>query len=400
MKCKPVVSILLCVTIVLTASCWDRREPEETAFVIAVGFDYDTKEDQYEVIAQIANPLGLGSQGDGQGGGNEQEAFWTLTAQGQTPKEAMRNLAQESSRELFWAHITVVLFSEELARHGIGPVLEVFERDRQLRSIARPAVVEGDLATVLSANYPLEDTGGRGLRRQMVTITFERALFPTKTLRELYTHATRAGREIFLGRVQLLQDGTEEEGGDGQNAMTPNPVRLGGGAIFKGDRMLGWLDEGDTIGWNWIEGRVVRTVLTLKNPQREGEFVFVEITESQTRVKPVKSGEGVQIQVWVKAEGRIEDTTSPLELTPGDIQSLERRMAEEVRNDIRGVLNKAQALNADILGFGDAIHRKMPREWGELAESWDELFPMLEVKIDVEAHLRRAGLILDSLKFR
>lgn len=400
MKWRPVISLILALTICLFASgCWDRREPEEMAFVIALGFDYDSETEQYKIIAQIANPLGMGESQNG-GSTNRQTPCWTITAMGHTPVEAARDLAKESTRELFWSHVATVLFSEQLARRGISPVLDLIERSRQLRTIERPAVVEGDLAALMAADFPLEETGARGLMRQMVTIIFERGMFPSKTIRELNITAALPGKELFLGRL-LVTSGIEgdESTQEGEGAA-PNPVEIRGGAVFKGDRMLDWLDERETAGWNWVGGRIDRAIIIVKSPLEEGEYLTVEIFQALAQVKPVKNGDEIRIQVKISMEGRLDDATSLQELEPADIETIERRMTEVVRNDIEGLLAKAQALNSDILGLGNAIYRKMPREWIKIEDSWDELFPRLTADIEIKAELRRSGLTLESLKFR
>ncbi|MFO8059419.1 MAG: hypothetical protein R6U70_02005, partial [Bacillota bacterium] len=146
------IRILLAALIIsgafLGSSCWDRRDPEHLAYVIGTGFDVE-EDGRFHVIAQLANPLVLGGELGATGG--EDKAFWVVSASGYTPLDAMRNLAEGTSRELFWAHNRVVMFSEELARRGIAPVLDLFERQRQLRTIAHPAVVSGDLRTLMEA---------------------------------------------------------------------------------------------------------------------------------------------------------------------------------------------------------------------------------------------------------
>lgn len=126
----------------------------------------------------------------------------------------------------------------------------------------------------------------------------------------------------------------------------------------------------------------------------------MEINEVQSRMEPVIRDGEVQIRVRVSVDGRIEDTTSPLEMTPETLDSLERRLAQTVRNDIEAALSTAQGFNSDIFGFGQSIYRRMPKEWRQIEDQWDELFTRLVVNIEVDANIRRSGLINDSLRFR
>ena len=87
-------------------------------FVIATGFDLHPETGLYQIIVQVANPLVLGSQDQGSGGGGEKKPFWVVEAQGHTPFEARQNLALKTSRELFWAHNGILALGENLAREG------------------------------------------------------------------------------------------------------------------------------------------------------------------------------------------------------------------------------------------------------------------------------------------
>ena len=106
----------------LCAGCWNRREPELLGVVLAVAFDYNQEKNLYEVIAQLANPIVLEKEPNSSPGGGGGKAFWTASAQGKTPFEAIRNLTEISSRELFWAHCRVTLFLKSwLAGAQRGP---------------------------------------------------------------------------------------------------------------------------------------------------------------------------------------------------------------------------------------------------------------------------------------
>lgn len=169
-----------------------------------------------------------------------------------------------------WSHNGVVIFSEKMARKGIASLIDFFERGRELRLIAKPAVVEGDLQKLMETEFPLEETGAQGLERQITTVFLEHPLLPAKDLRELLIIAARPGSEIFLVWMEenIKEDGDKEKKAD---PAVKNPIKLRGGAAFKGDRMVGWFDEQKTRGWHWLEGKISRAPLVIKCPCGEGK---------------------------------------------------------------------------------------------------------------------------------
>ena len=50
-------------------------------------------------------------------------------------------------------------------------------------------------------------------------------------------------------------------------------------------------------------------------------------------------------------------------------------------------------LKADIVGFSKEFYRKYPKQWKVIENHWDEVFPEVEVNINVKAHIRREGYI-------
>ena len=186
--------LLIGLFVTISTGCWDRREPELLVFVLSVGFDKEPSGD-YKIVAQMFNPLALSQEGSGGGSpGGDKKPSWVVEASGQTPFEARKNLAPMVSRELFWSYTSTVLISEKLAREGIRPIMDLLERERQFRLIARPLVAEGDIKEILASQYPLEGCSGQALLRQLNTGDKMRSIAPVLEMRELINVAAQPGR--------------------------------------------------------------------------------------------------------------------------------------------------------------------------------------------------------------
>ncbi|MBE3519384.1 MAG: Ger(x)C family spore germination C-terminal domain-containing protein [Firmicutes bacterium] len=103
----------------------------------------------------------------------------------------------------------------------------------------------------------------------------------------------------------------------------------------------------------------------------------------------------VLVTVRVQAEGNlgeIQGTLDPMK-DPRAWHEMERQMAEAIRKEIMAAISKAKELNSDIFGFGAALNRRHPKEWASLKDRWDIEFPRIDVKLEVNAKLRRMGLV-------
>jgi spore germination protein KC len=391
------VIIFLIFLLVITPGCWNRREPEELALVLMAAFDLDQESGDFKIIVQIANPLAMGGEGPEAGGGGGPDSTWVVAASGQTPFEAARNLVTKSTREINFSHATVILLSEEIARDGVHQLLDFLDRERQFRLVVHPMVVDGDVRKAMEAEFAMEEVGAVALVRHVRTTSQERAVTRKLFLREVYNIFTQPGWEVTIPRLHII---TDEEG----ELIEEAPVQLSGLAAFSKDRMVGWLNEKESRGLNWITSDVNRAVYVLKSPPDDSRPTTVEIYQASSRMKAEVQGDEITIILEIAADGRVQEThtekdwlSSESELT----ESLDRRLAQAIRNDVRLVLDKAQNdFKTDIFGFGNLLYRTQPKEWTRLEDRWGEVFPRVRVEILVDANVRRTGLIKDPLVIR
>lgn len=403
MNCKQLLCLLIIAALAgtLCTGCWNRREPELLGVVLTMGFDYDEESGSYQVFAQLADPLSLGG-GDGantgSSGSSSEKAFWTMEAKGPTPFAAVRNLIGTSSRALFWPHCRVLLLSEKVARRGVADIFDLFERGRQFRLIVKPAVVQGDLRKIMEASFPLEETGARGLDRLILTTRFERSIFPEKNLNELIATHAQPGKEMLIGRIEVLPAEGEE---NGDSASSPPPARLCGSALFRGDRMVGWASARQVQGWAYGSGRVFRSTLLIKSPEEETNQISIETYSHTAKMHLHGDEQNWRIELRVKLHGRIQEFDGPgkLDVQTELTRSLEKRAAQAVRNDIEAMLSRSQELKTDIFGFGNLIYRKNPQLWKKISSRWgEEIFPQLTIDLAVELELLHTGMVKDSLR--
>ncbi|WP_139487889.1 Ger(x)C family spore germination protein [Brevibacillus dissolubilis] len=122
---RPVFTLLILWMILLITGCWNRREIEDLAFVLATGIDKSSQ--GYLLNVQVANVPALSKDG------NNAPTFFTYTSAGQTVFDAVRKTTHTSPNRLFWAHTKVLVINEKAAQSGIKPYLEFFSRDAEER---------------------------------------------------------------------------------------------------------------------------------------------------------------------------------------------------------------------------------------------------------------------------
>ena len=132
------LAALMCLTVIIPG-CWDKDEPDEVVLVMMVAFDVDEEGELIKVAAQVANPLGAAEAEEE--GGADKGPTWTEVARGHSTYEAVQNLELKSTRQMEWAHLEVLIVSEAMAKRGLRPILDYFDREHEARLITRPLVV-------------------------------------------------------------------------------------------------------------------------------------------------------------------------------------------------------------------------------------------------------------------
>ncbi|MDI3535386.1 MAG: spore germination protein [Thermosediminibacterales bacterium] len=369
------------------SGCWSRVEIEDLAVVLLIGLDKAKEESKVRVTVQLARPEEIAGA-VAENGSTTKKASWVTASTGDSIYDAQQNLAMHVSRELFWAHTRAIIIGEELAKEGIAPVIDFVDRRRDLRRRIGIAVVKGEARELLEAEPGLEKTSGQVYSGLLVRL-FRHSKAAISDLRDIYEMLTSKGIHPTTSRIELVKLKDEKN--------TKKQPKLTGTAVFRDDKLIGWLDEAETRGFLLLKRKKVAGVFPVKCPVCEEKNVNIVLTRSYTSIKPQLVNGELIITVQIKAEGDVREQMCRDDLSrPEIIEALNQRLAQAIKAEVIAAQNKAQKnYQVDIFGFGEAVRRKFPKLWQKIEHKWDEEFPELPVKISIEAKIRRLGMILE-----
>lgn len=384
---------LLCMLIMLTG-CWSRKEMNNIAIVVAMGLD--KKGDDIVVSLQIVNPTEIALKNAGQGAGTP---VTTYQGRGATVLETLRRVTAVVPRKIYLSHLRVLVISEELAHEGVNQVLDVISRNYQLRTDFYLVVSKGAEANqVLKILTPIERIPANKLYSTLEFSQKEWAPTAKVRLDELISNLKLEGKEPVLTGIRIV--GNEAVGQtriNVQRAEPPTKLVYSGLAVFKQDKLVGWLNESESKGYSYITDDVDKTVGTLDCPDETGQ-IAVQVIRSKTKMKGEIDNGQPRIHLNLIMEQDIgEVRCRQLELTkPDTLKQLESQGADRARDIINQSVRKAKAYRSDIFGFGEAIHRADPAGWNKLKKDWEQQFRNLPVDVQVKVNIRRLGTVIDS----
>ncbi|MDA8233330.1 MAG: Ger(x)C family spore germination protein [Clostridia bacterium] len=412
---KRLVVLLVLLSFVLGLSgCWSIRETEELAIIGAIGIDkvkVDGKE-KYRFVAQVIRPDGMGlNQGSGGGGGGSgnSKPVWVIATLGDNLDDAHRNFNTRSERKMFLAHNKVIILSEQVAKESLQEIIDLLQRERELRLRSWVMVTKGEAMSALTAQPQLETL----LHEEYESLVDDTRSLVSKAyvmdLKDFFVALADPGRDPITGKIEIIpskemQSGGHGGGGEGMSPKTS--IRLTGAAVFRKDKLAGWLGDKETKGYLYLSGKAQQGVIPLRMPTHGGEWgdldVSFEMTRSSSKIVPVIEGGKLKVKIEIEAEGDLGEHEGKLPIArPQDLEVINKEAAREIKRMARQTLTKVQKeYKADILGIGDKIHKKYPKTWAAIEDRWLELYPDVEVEIKVKAHVRRTGMIGESLKIR
>lgn len=390
----------LIVLALLLSSCFDMRELNQLALVMAVGIDKSPEDPaRFVVTIQIARP---GATGEGRGGSAGGEApVFTASADGDTIFAAIRNLAQFTSRRIMWAHNNVVIIGRSLAEEDITPVIDFFTRNQELRLrtwvvVARDAPAR-DLVTA--------KTGMEDIPANSISALFRYAALPGESVRTDMAALTAAFFSADLNpvisamrlteRAIPIADRPGEHGGNLE-------AELRGTAIIQGKRLVGFVEEDAGRGLLWLRGEMRNATVTIPCPGPTGKSMAVEIRGPQVKVHAqIRQGKphfrvAVQSQGWLTEQG----CTTPQYDTMSLKAYAEEHFARQVEEQIREALRVLQEdLRTDAIKFGNKLHAQQPGWWRQNQDRWSEIFPEVPVEVSVTTDLPKMGLYNRPMNF-
>ncbi|MGQ3480069.1 MULTISPECIES: Ger(x)C family spore germination protein [unclassified Paenibacillus] len=389
MKRKAAFLFLILTLVILLTGCWNRKELNEIA--IAVGLGIDKKGDQFRVSVQVVDPEEASTQ-KGSGG---QASATLFTSEADTVFEAVRRLTTLSPRKIHFSHLRICVIGESMAMEGIAKPLDFLSRDHEFRSDFYLVVTKHASAEdTLKIMTPLETIPADKLFSSLESSEKNWAPSTTVTLDQLMADLISEGKQPILTGLQIVgEQGAGETKKNVERISPPTRLQYSGLAVFKKDRLIGWLNEIESKGYNYILGKVQSTVGFVTCPK--GGKVAMEIIRTHASMKGnVYRGEPrININLQIEANvGEVE--CSDLDLTKAStIYDLQKKCEEKIAGIMESAIRKAQkSYKVDIFGFGEAIHRGNPKVWKSLKQNWDhEHFAKLPVNIKVDYRIRRLG---------
>lgn len=419
--------ILLCF---LLSGCYDNKEPNNIAFVTAVGIDISKQnKENYDITFQIANPTQI-SGGASEEGGKGGEIIQNITVEAPTIYAGIETANFIMSKTISLSHIKLFVFSEELARNGIADLTDAMSRSEEIRPNVYLAVAKTSAKEYLESVKPSAEINPA----KYYQATFEKEALggiPKSTNNEFYFYQKTDEKNAVLPIASVIkaknEDSISDEASDialngaqntaenenqsnapvnesafeykiknyiaGQIAISEeNESELMGMAVFSGDKMIGEMGSSETLIYNILTNRFKQGYITFKSSKTEIPITILLQRTEKTKISYDRASKAAAIKLFLEGEF----ISLPADyITEKDTQFFEKEIRAAIVESFEMFMCRLQGeFKSDIVGIGSSAKKEFLTYDDFKNYNWCEQFPNIEVAFDIDFVIERTGLTI------
>ena len=433
---KKINQLFILSTIILTTltGCYDYREMNTLAIVSAT--EINKIGDEYQVSVQAINPQAPDKNTI------SQAPFIIYTGTGKTIQEAYRSITLSASRFMYSNHLDLLIINEKIAKENISYLIDYYTRNPGIRTEFYVLISKDD--NILSVTTPIDEISSASIKESIENDYKYYGVSSRTTFIEFVNMNLNPNLEIVLPTIELVKDTPtedknineeknnnedinankdkdnnenndknksnnsedknnksnqeENESDDTSNKNTEktevkNKYLLGGYAIFKNNKLVGYLNNKESINYNIITNNIKNTIITYECSKNK--YLAIEITDSSSSIKTKNN----KVSININLKGNINESHCNIDITKNKnikkiSHEIEEKLNKEIANDI---LNVRDNYHTDIYKFKDIIYKHDYSYYQKIKNNYDEAYQNLDISVKTNIQLVEKGNILEVI---
>jgi germination protein, Ger(x)C family len=367
-------------------SCWDKKELDHLLIISAIALD-SNKNGTITLTLLSSIPRQSTSKSETPGG---QSNTILVSAEGEDIIDAYRKIEQKLSREIFLSQTECLIIGESTAISGLSDILDFFSRDQQVPLKTYILFSKGKASDILEIKSPVENNPFEEISK-LEDLNLSLKL----RYKDILYSIPEEGVEAIAPVIQRISSV------DYSSPNNKTLLSVPGSAIFKDDKLAGFLTDKDTRGILWLRNEIKNGMITAKIPnEKGGGLISGRIERAKTKIEPVLKGDNVEFIVNISTEATIYESSSKLDLSSHSaIEYAQKMYAKEINEIIHESLEKVQKqYKLDVIGFGAMVHGKYPKQWNSIfKEHWNDDFSKSKININCKVKIFSTGFDSKSI---
>ena len=370
----------------ILCGCWNYKELNQLAIVS--GMAIEKENDEYVLTAQIINSQKSDVQDSSNIDGNKPVNI--LKAKGKTVHEALSNMALISPKDLYIGHNKLFIIDEEVAKNGIEKIIDFLIRQPESHKQFQVLISKSDKASnILEVLTPIEDLPAKDILLTLHLASNQKGNVTEVTYDELLSNIHKEGLEPTIPVIEITKSNN--------NLKKGTDIKLSGMSVFKRDKLIGYLNYEESLGYNLIRNNIKKDVINFKCNGNYGSFEIVSIT---TNFKVDIINEKPLVNINTEGSLYLSEMNCDLNISKN---SERKKLMDIINKKVETIIsetiyNVKSKYKVDIFGFGYYLYQNNYKYWVNNKNNWDNLFNNIDLKINVNLNITKKGSILEPAK--
>lgn len=374
--------ILFILPIFLLCGCYGKNELDDLAYVIAIGIDKLSGDNNKEVLAtyQVALPVKLIGENTDTG----KDVFTTFTVQAKSLDEANAKINTLASKELNLSHTKIILYSEELAKESLEGHINSFLSNPNVRPKTIISVCKGKAKDFLENITPvLETSPARYYELILSSFNYTGLLAGTEIL-NFYINS----KADYKSPIAVMSELTEN-----------NEGKFGGLALFRNEKMVGKIDEELVACHLILTGSLNRDIITLDDIEDNSKTLTLTMKQSKKPKIDVNIKKDTpHIDITVFLDVHLESNGGNTDyLKQENKEKLNNVLSKKITEQLYKYLEQTTTLSVDPDGFGRYAKVKCLTYPDFKEYNWPEIYKNSKFTIHTNIDLNVAQIVSHTL---
>lgn len=386
-RVKKIALIGMIILFTLTlCGCWDMIDLSSRSLIVGIGIDKSDEKGKIILTIQYVLPKRVGTPS--KPSSENKSSVYVLSIKADSLSEAIINYKALTKGRPYFKQNRILIIGEDVASEGISSVLDFFIRYTDCSPQCWILFSRGKAADILRWNSEEESIPTYHIADLLKTNNYDSSV----TVSDIHDFEKKLASETTSPVATAIKIKKS-------NDNTPL-IDVSKTAVFDKDKLVGWLDINETNGLAYIMNKHGNWITEIKSLKKSNISFSYITTKTRTKIKAELIDGIVTMRIEVKSVGDVIMQGGSVDLSDQDnIKEIEGNLNKEIKNKIKACIDKVQnEYQSDILGFGEAIHRSLPKEWRELEPKWEEEFPNTTVKIIIDSKIRNIGVTIGTIK--
>lgn len=331
-------------------------------------------DDEYIVTMSYININGIGKNA------TQEERVFVVSTPTSSIFEAKKKLSNVVAYPVYFKHLRVLVLGEELSEHEdlVREIMDGLSRDFVINKKLRIAVAEGKAKDILEVvPKALKQEEIEGSLFALLKGSKNTSRYVSKTLSSFIAEMYQG--ETIVPRIRVGND---------------NDIKVFGGCIFKDYKMIGHLDDLEVRTISFIKND--GSLELIKVPYKD-KTISYEIIGEKVKRKLIRNEDELTMKIDIETEGDLQQYILGDRLKEhgiDELESMEKAIKKVLEDEVNNMVNLLQKkYRSDPIGIGEYISKFHPKVWKEVSKDWEEVFPEMNIEVNVDPKIRRRGLV-------